>query len=54
MNTKVIFKIDEKLDFQNHLIGAKRISKNPKNISPEVVKYFKNLKNANEEELIVV
>ena len=45
MNKKIIFKINKELDFQNHLIGSKRILNISQNISPEIIKYFKSLQN---------
>lgn len=50
MTHKVIFKINEELDFRNHLIGARRISGGVKNIPPEVVKYYESLQDTDEGE----
>jgi hypothetical protein len=51
---KVVFKIDRELDFKNHLIGAKRILDNFQNTRPEVIEYFKSLRNADEEDKIKI
>ena len=48
------FKINKELDFQNHLIGAKVILNNFQNTKPEVLEYFKSLRNADKKNKIKV
>lgn len=54
VNSKVTFKINKELDFENHLIGAKRIPKYPEGVPSEIVKYFKTLKNANNKQKRII
>jgi hypothetical protein len=54
MTHKVIFKINEELDFRNHLIGARRISGSVKNIPPEVVRYYELLRDTDEDKKLSI
>lgn len=49
MKNIVIFKIDKKLDFQNHLIGM-RVYKKRHTPEPDLVKYYKKLEKANNKQ----
>lgn len=47
---RVLFKIDENLDFENHLIGLNIFLKNSIKVPPDVIQYYEELKNINKNE----
>lgn len=49
MKNIVTFKIDKKLDFQNHLIGM-RVYKKRHNASSVLIKYYKKLEKTNDKQ----